>query len=130
MTATGNGATGGSDEDGGPASRTEVPPGFGLLVLTFIYPDSAAANVIYEKTTPRLRVDGSLIESALSWGEHRFLLPTGTRKCEVWLPFEALGFGRVRRKIMIADGVETFVEYQAPKSPAAPGSLEYRTASS
>lgn len=108
----------------GTGSTADIPSGFGELIIYFDYPRSGA-QVIYETTAPTMLIDGAPPRGEPSWGEFRILVAAGKRKCEVWVPFKALRFGYVGRKVAVAEGTKTFLQYEAPRTPGAPGSLEY-----
>ncbi|MBE1487624.1 DUF6346 domain-containing protein [Plantactinospora soyae] len=110
-------------EAGANSSMRNIPPGFAELIINFDYPRTGA-QVIYETTAPTVRIDGASPRGESSWEECRVLVAAGKRKCEVWVPFEALRFGYISRNVKVAEGTRVSLQYQAPRTPGAPGSLE------
>ncbi|MDW5326278.1 DUF6346 domain-containing protein [Plantactinospora sp. KLBMP9567] len=104
------------------AMETDVPPGFGELIINFEF--HGAARAIYEKAAPTVRIDGTSPKIQPAWGECRILVAAGKRKCEVWVPFETLRLGYVSRKVAVAEGARVPLRYEAPRTPGASGSLE------
>jgi hypothetical protein len=92
----------------------------GALSITYGFPPAA---FLYQRTRPRLRVDGVDVPVP-GWGTHRVPVAPGPRTVEVWVPYVLpRRAGKARAKVTVPAGQDVSLAYLAPAVTFLGGSL-------
>lgn len=92
----------------------------GALSITYAFPPAA---FLYQRTKPRLQVDGVDVPVP-GWGTHRVAVTPGPRDVKVWVPYVLpRRAGKARAKVTVPAGRQVSLEYVAPALTFRGGSL-------